>query len=469
MTQRDVLEGRRVVVLGAGRQGRALARWLPQVGASVVLNDSRTAGELGLNPQELNGVELVLGSHPISVLDGAELLCISGGVPLNLPIVRKARQLEIPLSNDAQLFIERCRAPVIGITGSAGKTTTTTLTGQIITQAGYRVHVGGNIGHVLLDDLAGISSQDIVVMELSSFQLEIMTVSPAVAVVLNVTPNHLDRHGNMESYLNAKANILRYQRPDDVAVLGYDDPGSRSMEVLAAGELVWFSAQQIVADGAFMMGQRLMVAGAASYDYVPHVVCERNELPLRGEHNVLNVLAAAAAAGSLGLAARLPGIAPDMIGSAIRAFKPVPHRLELVREVNGVAYVNDSIATAPERVVAALRSYSEPLILLLGGRDKDLPWEEVLLLALKKSRCIIAFGEPGEKQVGDKVQHLLSRMGAAPDVLIRVPTLEEAVRRTHEIAQPGEVVLLSPGGTSYDAYQDFAERGEHFRRLVSEL
>ena len=469
MAQRDYLDGKRVVIFGFGRQGQALARWLPTLGAKVVVTDSRSAEQIGLRRRDYPDVKFYLGGHPEDVLIGARYICISGGVPLDLPILELAKSRNITFTNDAQLFMERCPAPIIGITGSAGKTTTTTLVARIAEKAGYKVWLGGNIGNVLIDDLANITPDDLVVMELSSFQLELMTVSPQVATILNLTPNHLDRHGSMENYAAAKANIIRYQNPNDVAVLGWDNPITKSMEALIEGELVAFSRYDMIPNGAFMMGTRLFVAGSASYDMLPHMVCERADIPLRGDHNVLNVLAACAIAGSIGLAIDRPGVMPETMCEAIQEFEAVIHRLEVVREVEGVTYVNDSIATAPERLFAALTSYDEPLVLLIGGADKDLPWEAVVQLALQKAHHIIIFGEEGEKQVSTKVMKLLSLMRVDEGQISRVITLDEAVKRASEVAQAGDVVLLSPGGTSYDAYENFALRGEHFRQLVSEL
>ena len=469
MVGRDSLAGKKVVVFGFGRQGRALARWLPTVGAEVAVTDSRSAKALGLRRRDYPGVRFYLGRHPDEVLIGARCICVSGGVPLDLPILQLARKRGIPFSNDAQLFLERCPAPIIGITGSAGKTTTSALVAKIVERAGYKVWLGGNIGNPLIEELSKISANDIVVMELSSFQLELMTASPQVAAVLNLTPNHLDRHGAFERYARAKAKILRYQRESDVAVLGWDDAGSKSLEPMVKGELLAFSLYEMVPDGAFMLGSRLIVAGSASFDASPHVVCERGDIPLRGDHNVLNALAACAIAGSMGLAIDRPGVVPDVMRRAICEFKPVEHRLENVRALGGVTWVNDSIATAPERLLAALASYEEPLVLLIGGADKDLPWEAAILAALQKARHIVIFGEDGEKQVATKVMNLLDKMRVGEARISRARTLADAVQRAAEVAKAGDVVLLSPGGTSYDAYKDFAERGEHFRQLVSQL
>ena len=346
MANRDLLAGKRIVVFGFGRQGVALARWLPTVGAEVVVTDSRSARELNLRRRDYPGVRFYLGGHPEDLLIGARLICVSGGVPLDLPILELARERGIPFSNDAQLFLERCPAPAIGITGSAGKTTTSALTARIAAKAGYKVWLGGNIGNPLISDLKRIKASDLVVMELSSFQLELMTASPRVAALLNLTPNHLDRHGSLEAYAGAKANILLHQRATDVAVLGWDSAGSRAYEPAVAGELVAFSMDEMVPNGAFMLGSRLLVAGSASYDMSPHVVCQREDIQLRGDHNARNVLAACAITGSTGLAIDRPGVMPDVMRATIREFQAVEHRLETVRELDGVTWVNDSIATA---------------------------------------------------------------------------------------------------------------------------
>ena len=453
----DTLYGKKVAVIGFARQGKALARWLPTIGARVLVTDSRPTEKLASETAQFPDVEFVLGSHPESLLDGVDLLCISGGVAPDLPIVLSAIQRHIPVSNDAQLFLERSPAPVIGITGSAGKTTTTTLTGEILKRAGMTTWVGGNIGDVLLDVLPHIKHEDVVVMELSSFQLELITSSPRLGAILNITPNHLDRHGTMDNYLQAKANMIVHQGTSDTAVLGYDDPISHSLAEAVQGNLVWFSGLAMLSDGAFMAGQRLLVVGRSSTDGEPHVVCGRDDVPLRGDHNVLNVLAACAITGASGVSA-------DVMEATIRDFKPVPHRLEVVRVVNDVTYINDSIATAPERVVAALKSFSEPVVLLAGGKDKNLPWEDMIRLALSKCRHIVAFGEAGELVV-----NVVKQIAGNTDSVTPVQTLDEALAKAVSLAQAGDVVLLSPGGTSYDAYVDFAARGEHFRQLVMQL
>jgi UDP-N-acetylmuramoylalanine--D-glutamate ligase len=460
----EPLVGKRVVVLGMARQGKALGRWLPTVGARVTFSDTRSADQLATDMAEFAGqpVEFVLGGHPLELLDGCDVLCLSGGVPLTLPVVQEAFRRGVRVTNDAQLFLERCTAPVLGITGSAGKTTTTALVGAMCRASGVRTWVGGNIGDVLLDVLPQIAPEDVVVMELSSFQLELVTVSPAVAAVLNVTPNHLDRHGTMEAYVAAKAHIYQHQPPPGVAVFGRDDPTARCMSRDAPGRVAEFSMREDLLSGAYLDGEQLVVAGDSAPGWGFGVVCRRDAIRLRGDHNLLNTLAACAVAG----AAYLP---LEAMHAGIESFTGIEHRLETVAVIDGVTWVNDSIATAPERVIAALRSYHEPLVLLAGGRDKNLPWEELAALAVTKCRAVIAFGEFGPQVVELMNRARIQHRDATVERVSVVADLEQAVALARQVAQPGDVVLLSPGGTSYDAYRDFAERGEHFRRLVRHM
>jgi UDP-N-acetylmuramoylalanine--D-glutamate ligase len=458
----DPLAGKTVVILGFARQGQALARWLPSVGAQVVVSDTRSFGDLADALLDFldSPVTYALGGHPLELLDNCDLLCLSGGVSPSIPICVAAIERGIPLSNDAQLFIERCPTPVIGVTGSAGKTTTTTLVGKMCETADRTTWVGGNIGDVLLDNLGDILPEHTVIMELSSFQLELMNRNPEIACVLNVTANHLDRHGTMEAYMAAKANIFLHQRADDLCVFNYDDPGSNLLADQAVGRVGWFSLREMVSDGAFMAGNRLMVVGTGSPDGQPHVVCAREDIRLRGEHNIRNVLAACAIAGAA-------GVPVEAMREAIKGFTGVPHRLEIVRVVDGVTYVNDSIATAPERVIAALRSFDEPIVLLAGGRDKKLPWAEMASLTAQKVRYLVTFGEHGPA-IAEAVR-AARLLGGRLEGIDTFKTLDEAVKRASEVARQGDVVLLSPGGTSYDSYEDFQARGDHFRALVAAL
>lgn len=459
------LKDKKVVVLGIARQGKSLGHWLPGQGASVILSDVRDAGQLADDLLEFimeSNVSFALGGHPVELLEDADLLCVSGGVPLDIPIVEEARQRGIRVTNDATLFIERCPAPIVGITGSAGKTTTTTLVGEMAKLAGHTTWVGGNIGDVLLDKLDEIKDDHLVIMELSSFQLELVDVSPPIAVILNVTPNHLDRHGTLEAYASAKAQIFAYQQEGDLFIYNYDDMITRSMAEHAPASVAAFSSNQLVPDGACMAGSRIVVVGECSPTGDTKVVCEVDEIKLRGDHNVKNVLAACAIAGAL-------GISVEVMRDVIRTFKGVPHRLEPVEIVKGAMWVNDSIATSPERVIAAINSFSEPIVLLLGGRDKNLPWEQLAQLAVERCRAVICFGEHGQAIARHIHQAKFGRADAETPQIHVVDDLKKAVRFAARSAHVGDVVLLSPGCASYDAYKDFEERGNHFKELVERL
>ncbi|MEW5988206.1 MAG: UDP-N-acetylmuramoyl-L-alanine--D-glutamate ligase [Chloroflexota bacterium] len=454
----DPLAGKRLVILGLARQGKALARFAVGVGARVTVSDLRPAALLQSSLDELQdlGIETVLGEHPMSLLDTADVLAISGGVPADLPLVVEARRRGLPITNDALEFARRCPCLMIGVTGSAGKTTTTALTGRMAELSGRRTWVGGNIGRPLISDLAAMRPDDLVVMELSSFQLELWDTSPQVAAVLNVTPNHLDRHQTMEAYTRAKANILRFQTAGDVAVLSADDPGAFGLRDGVRGRLRLFSLRRPVADGAFVQDGAIWLRESQK----EQAVCPLEAIQLRGRHNVLNVLAAT----GLAEAADVP---LEAIRAAVTTFTGVEHRLERVGLVNGVHYVNDSIATAPERALAALDSFSEPIILLAGGRDKKLEWAEWARCVRQQVKAVVLFGE-----LAGLLEEWLTRPELADlprPPIVRVDGMAEAVQEAAAIARPGDVVLLSPGGTSFDAYLDFADRGEQFRQIVRGL
>lgn len=452
--------GKRVLILGAARQGLALARWLALHGAHVTLSDMRSADELRLVRESLAEVQIdwALGGHPLELLDSTDVLCLSGGIPLTLPIVAAAVARGIPLSNDSQIFMEVVPCKTIGITGSAGKTTTTTLVGRMAKNAyGDRAFIGGNIGDPLLNYVDEMKPADIAILELSSFQLEQMTISPNVAAILNITPNHLDRHGTMEAYTAAKARILAFQSKADTAILGRDDHGAWNLRDKVQGKLLTFSMHDLDEgmNGTYLHEGLLNLRDGNAY--LPLML--REKILLRGEHNVANVLAAFA----IGHAAGFP---LDAMLEAIEDFHGVAHRLEFVRELHGARWYNDSMASAPERTLAAIRAFDEPIVLMLGGRDKDLPWEELMQLVSERVDHVVLFGEAAEK-----IQKTVDSLGLGQMrcTLSRVNGLHEAVIKAAEVAEAGDVVLLSPGGTSFDEFKDFADRGERFRTWVQEL
>ncbi len=453
-------QGQKVVVLGAARQGIALARYLANHGVNVILNDRRNSGQPSPDLDELQalGVELVFGSHPLELLDNAQALCLSGGIPLNLPIVQQALRMGIPLSNDSQVFMDTVPCKVIGITGSAGKSTTTTLVGRMA-EASHtgKVWIGGNLGLPLISLVDNIQPEDLVVMELSSFQLEQMTSSPHIAAVLNITPNHLDRHGTMSAYTAAKARILQYQKSGDIAVLNREEPGSWELRSQVQGELHSFglgvpTGQYI--GTSFKDGWIHQSDGKHEEKLMP-----REMVLLKGEHNLANVLAACAISSAA-------GISQEAMIKGVAGFTGIAHRLELVRVFHGAVWYNDLIATTPERTMAAIRSFQEPLILLLGGRDKNLPWQDLAELIGERVKHVVLFGEAAP-MIENLLREIQNSGGAF--TLHTSTTLEDAVLVAADIAEAGDVVLLSPGCTSFDAFKDFEERGEQFRLWVNKL
>jgi UDP-N-acetylmuramoylalanine--D-glutamate ligase len=356
--------------------------------------------------------------------------------------------------------METVKAPTVGITGSAGKTTTTTLFGRMA-QAEMKpprqAWVGGNIGNPLIEFTSEINTHDLVIQELSSFQLELMTTSPRVAAVLNITPNHLDRHAGMADYIRAKSRILAFQDQGDIAVLNREDAESWKLRSMVHGSLVSFGREK----AALTEPQVYLQDGAiwAGRDCIATRLLDTSLVSLRGAHNLMNVLAACALAVAL-------DFSPDAMTAGIKGFNGVKHRLQLVRVVNGVSWFNDSIATAPERTLAALNSFNEPVVLLLGGRDKNLPWEPLAKSIHERVDHVVIFGEArekittaiGEPKAGGRLQSVVSK-----------ETMLEALTETAGIVSPGDVVLLSPGCTSYDAFKDFEERGETFIDWVNGL
>lgn len=468
-TRENCWENKKILILGAGRQGQAAARFMLARHASVTVTDSAPAEKLQPVLDEFadEPIHWVLGVHPFSLLDGLDFIIVSGGADLRQPLLTEAVNRGIPLVNDTEIFMQEAVTPIIAITGSAGKTTTTTLVGQIARAGQERlrpnseVYVGGNIGNPLLPLVDKIQPNDTVILELSSFQLDLTTHSPHIAAVLNITPNHLDRHGTMAAYIRAKANILRFQKARDWAVLNRDDPNSDALRSSVRGSLVTYGFAPVSEDGASC--EKIAVGADETTIYAViggqrTEILRFNEVSLPGRHNLSNVMAAAA----ITLCA---GFDVEAIRAGVIGFTGVPHRLETVGIIGGVRYINDSIATAPERTLAAVEALSnESLILLLGGRDKKLPWGKLAEVLHAKAKAVITFGEDGS-MIADVVESSSANAGVL--TIRRATTMLDALEKSKLIAAEGDVVVLSPGGTSYDAFKDFEERGEQFRQWVN--
>ena len=442
--------GAQALVYSLGIEGRDLARWLLARGASVTMADTRSAEQLeaaGAEPPE--GVERTVRGELLDP-EGFDLLAVSQSLLRSDPNVVRAQELGIPVVSQLALALRLCRGRVIGITGSSGKSTTTALVGEIAQHAGIEHLVGGNLGGSLLDRIEDVPETASVILEMSHTQLQYTDRSPEIAAVTNVTPNHLDQFSWPE-YVDLKRNILRYQDADGLAILNADDEMSRAFRADVRGRLAEVSlAGPVKGDGTWLEGEAIVSrrGGAAE------TVADAADLRMRGRHNVANAVLAAAISGAMGL----PG---EAIATTLRTFPGLPHRLQVVGQAHGATWINDSIATSPERTLAALEAVPEPAILLLGGREKALPLENLRAAASERCRAAICFGEAATP--------FAEAMAGAVETVVRVETLEEAVAAAAAIAREGDAVLLSPAGTSFDAYPRFEARGEAFAALVAAL
>ena len=439
----------RALVVGLGIEGIALARFLAGEGWAVTVADGKPAAALGERLAQLDGVPVAwaLGGLDPTLAETADALFVSQSVPLSLPLIEAAGRRGLPVESALTVAYDRFPGRIAAVTGSSGKTTTTSLVDAIFTTAGRDHLLAGNIGRWPLAELAGADADDWAVFEVSHTQLQLPTRSPQIACVTNVTPNHLDQF-RWDEYVDLKRNHVRYQGPDDFAVLNHDEPVGSSFAADTAATVWRFTlGDTLPADGACLRDEVVTLCrGGAATPVLPV-----GDIPLRGRHNVENVLAATAVAAAA-------GIAPAAIAGAVRAFQAIPHRLELIATVGGVGWYNDSIATTPERTLAGLRSFREPIVLLLGGRDKHLPLDDLAAACAERCRAVVAFGEAGD---------LFAEGVAGAGVPVeRVGPLEEAVVAAARLAQAGDVVLLSPAGTSFDAYPNFEARGQAFRQLV---
>ena len=429
------LRGKRVTVAGLGRFGGqiAAARWLVQQGASVVVTDNAPAEKLADSVRQLEGlpIEFHLGEHRDDDFTNADLIVASPAIPPTNKYLQRARSAGVAITTEIRLFIERCPATILGVTGTKGKSTTTAMLGEVLRKR-FVTWVGGNIGHSLLPELDKITSTDLVVLELSSFMLEhlgAMKWSPHGAVVTMLASDHLDWHGSREAYVSAKTNIARYQRPEDFAVLNEEDAGSLALASATAGRVVRFG----------VIGRRPL------------------ELILPGRHNQSNAQAAFAAAYQM-------GVGRDDAQEALRNFRGLPHRLQLVHEENGVRYFNDSIATVPEAAVAALDSFPpKRVIQIVGGYDKGLPLVAMCNALVERAKAVLCIGATGKK--------LTEMMSSSPHPsaasVYDCGDLPTAMKIAKQIAAPGDVVLLSPGCASYDQFLNFEKRGETFAELAA--
>jgi UDP-N-acetylmuramoylalanine--D-glutamate ligase len=450
------LNGKRVLVVGLGKSGVASALFLKKHGAKVSVSDTKSGDELRNEIPVLldNGITVETGGHGDRTFRGQDLIVVSPGVPVDAPPLVQARSLGESVIGEMELAAQFLPGAIVAITGSNGKTTTTTLAGEIITASGFPTLVGGNIGTPAISLAERAKAGTVIVLEVSSFQLEtIQTFRPKVAVVLNVTPDHLDRHRTFEIYTDAKARIFENQQGSDFAVLNADDPTCVAMGARTRAQVFWFSRLKEVQQGAWVRDGNIVLRDAAGQREILQV----SEIPLKGAHNLENVLAAVCAGA-------LMGCAPDKIRQAVRDFKAVEHRLEFVASIRGVDYYNDSKATNVDATIKALESFPSNIHLILGGKDKGSDYTVLNDLLRQRVKRVYTIGAAAAKIESQ----IISSKGGGPE-LVHAETLENAIRKANAAAQAGDVVLLAPACASFDQFKNYEHRGKVFKEIVKGL
>ncbi len=450
------LNGKRVLVVGLGKSGVASALFLKAHGSKVTASDTKSGDELRNEIPVLldHGITVETGGHGDRTFRGQDLIVVSPGVPVDAPPLVQARSLGESVIGEIELAAQFLPGPIVAITGSNGKTTTTTLAGEIMAAGGLPTLVGGNIGTPAISLAERAKAATVIVLEVSSFQLEtIATFRPKVAVVLNVTPDHLDRHRTFEVYTDAKARIFENQLGDDFAVLNADDPTCVAMAARTKAQVFWFSRQKEVQQGAWVRDGAIVFRDARGQREIMQV----SEIPLKGAHNLENVLAAVCAGA-------LVGCAPEKIRQAVHEFKAVEHRLEFVATIRGVDYYNDSKATNVDATIKALESFPANIHLILGGKDKGSDYSVLNDLLRQRVKRVYTIGAAAAKIEGQ----VISAKNGGPE-LVHAETLENAIRKAHAVAQSGDVVLLAPACASFDQFKSYEHRGKVFKDIVRTL
>ena len=455
-----LIQGKKVAFIGAGVSHKRCIEQFVELGAQVTLCDQKKSiedfGDYADTLRRLN-VALSLGEHYTDGFAGQDIIMRTPGYEYFKPELQAAKAAGAMVTSEVELFFEFCPCEIVAVTGSDGKTTTTTLISKIFEAAGRKVFLGGNIGAALLPQLADVTSDAVAVVELSSFQLISMRRSPKVAVVTNVTPNHLDHHKDMQEYIDAKRNILLWQVPPCRAVLGYENDITRAMQSDCKGEQVWFTRLHETDRGAFLRASDDTLCYAENGVVTP--VLPRAEIKLRGLHNVENLLAAIAAVWG-----RVPVEAMRQVGST---FTGVEHRIEPVRVLDGVTYYNDSITSSPTRTIAGLRSFDQKIILIAGGYDKKIPYEPLAPEIIAHVKTLVLMGATGpriEKAVREHPDFDESKL-----TILHADNMQHAVELARSAAQPGDVVSLSPASASFDLYPNFEVRGRDYKNIVMQL
>jgi len=448
------LKNKRVLVVGLGKSGISAAMFLRKRGARVTVSDARSAVALAKEiPSLLDaGIMVESGGHGLLTFRRQDLIVVSPGVPMDTPEVKQVIGYGMPVIGELELASRFLKGRVVAITGSNGKTTTTTLVGKILKETGLPTLVGGNIGLPVIDLVPESTDDSVSVLEVSSFQLEtIEHFHPWISVVLNITPDHLDRHGSFDNYAATKARITENQTAEDFLVLNAEDKPTQMVAAKTRAQIFWFSTRRPIKQGAFVHGESIVFLPREGAKTEPIMPVE--EIPLKGAHNVENVLAAACAA-------RLAGAAAEKIRASVRSFKAVEHRLEFVRTVQGVEYFNDSKATNVDAAMKAVSSFPSGIHLILGGKDKDSDYTVLSPLLRERVKAVYTIGSAAEK-IERELHGVVKMVGAG--------TIDVAVREARSAAVPGDVVLLAPACSSFDQFENYEHRGRTFRQIVNEL
>ncbi len=452
----EKLNGKKIAVCGIGISNTPLIKSFLEKGARVIACDRRSAEQIGPLAKELEneGAELKLGDDYLSDLE-VDIIFRTPGMSFNLPELVSARKRGIAVTSEMEVFFDLCPATIFAVTGSDGKTTTTTLIAKMLEAEGKKVFVGGNIGKPLLPEIENITADDFVVAELSSFQLISMRKSPDVAVVTNVAPNHLDIHKDMDEYVEAKKNILLHQNAFSRTVLNRDNEITESFRSFVRGQSLGFSMKRRLNNGAWLDSKGILHMAYRGID-VP--VLDRKDIAVIGDHNVANYLAAITAVwGYVGV---------DSINKVAREFGGVAHRIELVRELNGVKFYNDSIASSPTRTIAGLKAFDKKVFLIAGGYDKHIPFEPLMPYLVEKVKILYLCGDTAQK-IEDCLKNYEGYKGS-PEI-VRTKDIKEATIMSYKAAKSGDIITLSPACASFDAFPNFAARGNYFKEVVNSL
>lgn len=444
---------KKVAIIGLGISNMPLIEFLSNLGARVTGFDKKNEDELGKDIEKLKekGVNFELGSNYLDKLSNFDVVFRTPSMRVDHPILTKAKSEGAYITSEMEQFIKYCPAKLFCVTGSDGKTTTTTLIYNMLKAEGYTVWIGGNIGTPLFTEIEKIKKEDMVVLELSSFQLMSIKEPVEVALITNVSPNHLDIHKDMEEYIEAKKNIFKYQRKDDLLVINEDNKVTKSMEKECIGRVLKFSMKEKLKKGAFFYDEHLYINEKK--------VCNMNEVKLKGMHNIENLLAAFCCVSE--------DISIDSMGKVAKNFAGVEHRLELVKEIQGVKYFNDSIASSPTRTLAGLKSFDRPVILIAGGYDKNISFDILAKEGISHIKHLILLGDTKYK-IEEAFKNIMKDSNQYIPISI-CNSIEEAVNIAKENAKFGDIVTLSPACASFDMFKNFEERGNKFKSIINNL